>query len=106
MRGRSLLEDLREMNRQIEILGRRLDQMTDRVEELRRQNEEHQKEITSLEGQVGRLVPISENFSTDEGDAIADAFLFDHDHRSDTDLYRELYGLEYRKVLEIYSMYK
>ena len=39
------------------------------------------------------------------GDALADAALFQHDHRTDTRLYRDLYGLEYRQVLELGGMY-
>ena len=39
------------------------------------------------------------------GDALADAALFKHDHRTDTRLYRDLYGLEYRQVLELGGMY-
>ena len=31
------------------------------------------------------------------GNALVDAALFQHDHRTDTRLYRDLYGLEYRK---------
>ena len=34
-----------------------------------------------------------------EGDALGDAVLFDRDHRTDRSIYRELYGLEYEKVL-------
>ena len=90
------------MKRQIKELGR----MVDQIEGLTRQNEDHERRILSLEGQVERLVQSSESdlYQTQEGDALADAFLFDHDQRSDTDLYRELYGLDHRKVLELQSM--
>ena len=45
------------------------------------------------------------NIRAYEGDAVADAALFDQYNRSDTPLYLELYGLEFRKVLELRSMY-
>ena len=41
-----------------------------------------------------------------EGDALADASLFSHNQRSDIDLYRELYGLEHKQVLEIHGIYE
>ena len=100
-RGRSLWEDLdlEAMQRQIEELGRMADQLD-------RESEDMTRQISSLDGQVERLVQSSESdvYQTQEGDATTDAFLFDRDQRSDTSLYRELYGLEYRKVLELQSM--
>ena len=41
-----------------------------------------------------------------KGDALADASLFSHNQRSDIDLYRELYGLEHKQVLEIHGIYE
>ena len=98
-RGRSLWEDLDAMQRQIEELGRMADQRD-------RESEDMTRQISSLKGQVERLVQSLESdvYQTQEGDATTDAFLFDRDQRSDTSLYRELYGLEYRKVLELQSM--
>ena len=94
------------MKRQIEELRRVVDQLNGEFEEMKRGKEEFDRQILSLKGQVERLDQSSESdvYQTQEGDALADAFLFDHDQRSDTDLYRELYGLEHRKVLELQSM--
>ena len=94
------------MKRQIEELGREVDQPWGKFEEMTRGKEELKRQILSLEVQAERFVQSSESdvYQTQEGDAITDAFLFDHDQRSDTSLYRELYGLEYRKVLELQSM--
>ena len=107
-RGRSILEDLDAMKRQIDILFSKHEMITSQMQENERMIEEHQKDIVALEGRVGRLIQASEGSTAiaHEGDALADAFLFDHDHQSDTWLYRGLYGLEYRQVLELYGMYK
>ena len=94
------------MKRQIKELGRMVDELDGKIEERTRHNKELERQILSLNGQVERLVRSSESdvYQTKEGDALTDAFLFDHDQRSDTDLYRELYGLDHRKVLELQSM--
>ena len=112
-RGRSILEDLDAMKRQIDILFSKHAIITGQLQKVKRMNEEHQKKIIALEGQVGRLTQTSggyfctyqKDIKDNEGDALADAFLFDHDHRPDNRLYRELYGLEYRQVLEMHSTY-
>ena len=106
-RGHSILEDLDAMKRQVDILFSKEETISSQMQDIKRMSEEHQKEIIALKGQVGRLIQASEGSTAiaHGGDALADAFLFDHDHRSDTELYRELYGLDYRQVLELYSMY-
>ncbi|KAK0510985.1 hypothetical protein JMJ35_006537 [Cladonia borealis] len=102
-RGRSLWDDLDAMKGQIKESRRMVDELDGKFEAMTRRREEHERQIQSLNGQVERLVQSSESdaYQTKEGDALTDAFLFEHDHRSDTDLYRELYGLEHRKVLEL-----
>lgn len=45
------------------------------------------------------------NVMAHEGDAVADATVFDRDGRLETGLYEELYGLPYTKVLEWNGMY-
>ena len=79
--------------------------MEQQLDILADRDQEHQKDIIALEGQVGRLIQASEGSTAiaHVGDALADAFLFDQDNRSDTWLYRDLYGLEYRQVLEMHS---
>lgn len=105
-RGRSLWEDLDAMKRQVEELRRMIDQLNGEFKEMKRGKEELDRQILLLKGQVERLDQSSESdvYQTQEGDATTDAFLFDRDQRSDTSLYRELYGLEYWKVLELQSM--
>ena len=46
------------------------------------------------------------NMKAHKGDALADASLFSRNNRSDIDLYRKLYGLEYKQVLEIHGIYE
>ena len=45
------------------------------------------------------------NSKAHDGNALADAALYHRDRRSDTRLYRDLYGLDYREVLELNSKY-
>ena len=83
-----------------------IDELNGRFEERERRREDHERQIQSLKSQVERLIQSSKSdvYETKEGDALTDAFIFEHDKRSDTDLYRELYGLDPRKVLELQSM--
>lgn len=92
--------------------------------------DEHMEEILTLKSRVGLLVQSSDGYLTIrrrfldvykrdvlgeltgskaiqegnsiayEGDALGDAVLFDRDHRTDARIYRELYGLDYKQVLE------
>ncbi len=39
------------------------------------------------------------------GDAVADASLYSNNQRSDTEIYQELYGLQYERVLDIQGIY-
>ena len=43
------------------------------------------------------------NSKAHNGDAQADAMLFDRDNRNDGAIYKELYGMDYRKVIEYRS---
>ena len=47
--------------------------------------------------------PVIKAGSQQGGDALADATLFEQDHRTERSLYRELYGLDYGGVLEYRS---
>ena len=100
------MDDLDDMKRDVKELGRVVDELNGKFEERKRQKEDLERQLQSLNSQVDRLIQSSKGdvYETKEGDALTDAFIFEHDQRSDTDLYRELYGLDHRKVLELQSM--
>ena len=94
------------MKRDVKELGKVVDKLNEKFEERKRQEEDLERQLQSLNSQVDRLIQSSKSdvYETNEGDALTDALIFEHDQRSDTDLYRELYGLDHRKVLELQSM--
>ena len=65
----------------------------------------YQRDVKNDPTLKGSLAVKVGNARAHGGDALADAALFDQDNRSDTGLYRELYGLDYKKVLDLHSMY-
>ena len=65
----------------------------------------YQKDIKDNEALKGSTAMKEGKLRAQEGDALADALLSNQDHRSDTRLYRDLSGLDYRQVLELHSMY-
>lgn len=129
--GQSLMEEIKDMKRQIH-------QIRHQIPRLIAQIEHQERRVATLEGQVGLLTQNSTSYLSirqrflDEytrnirgnhglqgskairewnmkahgGDALADASLFSHDQRSDTDLYPELYGLRHEQVLEIHGIYE
>ena len=102
--GRGILKKLEEMKRKVDILFSKNTEMACQMDEHQRQIDDHQRQISSLKSRVSHLVQISEgregNIIAHEGDAFADAVLFDRDHRLDRSTYRELYGLDYQQVLD------
>ena len=70
------------------------------IEELQKHNSSLERRVRLLEQIQGSKGIWEGNSAAHYGDAIADAFLFDRDHRSDRCVYRDLYGLEYQQVLD------
>ena len=64
----------------------------------------YQRDIKGIKEFKGSKAIQTGNLRALEGDALGDAVLFNHDGRSDSYLYRELYGLDFEQVLN-FRMY-
>ena len=64
----------------------------------------YQRDIKGIKEFKGSKAIQTGNLRAHEGDALGDAVLFNHDGRSDSYLYRELYGLDFEQVLN-FRMY-
>ena len=60
----------------------------------------YKREIKDMEELKGLKAIREGNLIAHEGDALGDAVLFDLDYRTDKGIYRELYGLDYKQVLD------
>ena len=67
--------------------------------------ETYQRDIMNNPAFRGSAAIKAGNSKAHDGNALADAALYHRDRRSDTRLYRDLYGLDYREVLELNSKY-
>ena len=128
-RGRSLLDNMHVIIRRVETLeskemvmrgqigehekeiialkGRvgRLSQNSDGYRCIRRQFLDiYRRDVKDDQAVKGAPAVKAGNAKAHGGDALADAALFQHDHRTDNRLYRDLYGLDYRQVLELCGM--
>ncbi len=124
-RGHGLLEEIEEMKKDIAILmardKKKADQIGEHQKEIvslkkrvkllsqssegylsirRRFLDVYKRDVKEMRGLQGSNAIREGNLAAHEGDAIGDAMLFDHDTRTDRSLYRELYGLDDRQVLE------
>ncbi|KAK3176307.1 hypothetical protein OEA41_007630 [Lepraria neglecta] len=63
----------------------------------------YKRDIKGMEELRGSKAIRDRNLIAHEGDALGDAVLFDRDQRTDRSIYRELYGLDYEKVLAFHS---
>ena len=60
----------------------------------------YKRDIKGMEELKGSKAIREGNQIAHEGDALGDAVLFDRDQRTDMDIYRELYGLYHKQVLD------
>ena len=132
--GYTLMEEIQIMKRQTHKLNAKIEDQDRRIEDQDRRTEDQDRRVATLESQVSLLTQNSKkylcirerfldvykrdfkgfqgsrairegNLKAHSGDALTDASLFSDGQRSDTDVYQELYGLEYKQVLEIHGKY-
>ena len=60
----------------------------------------YKRDVKDMEELKGSKAIREGNSIAHEGDALGDAVLFDRDHRTDKRIYRELYGLDHKQVLD------
>ena len=65
----------------------------------------YERDVKDTYTHKGALAVQLGNARAHQGDALADATVFDQDNQFDTALYRELYGFDYTKIIELHSKY-